>query len=267
MMKIYFTSVLVTFALLTAYGQNIPIDFETDGNGADWTWRVFENVDNPDLEIIENPDPTGINTSATVAKFTARQTGAPFAGCETTHGQDIGTYNIDASNSIIRILVWKSVISDVGIKLVAFDGASLGEIKMSNTLINQWEELVFDFSGQTAITYDQIVIFPDFASRAQDNIIYFDNVWGGVTTSTTDLAPVAAQIKLFPNPATSSLTLQSDELIAQYEVYSLSGQSVARGIVNSQRCEVNINALATGTYLLKATDGNGQTTTRKFIKD
>ena len=99
-----------------ALAQNNPIDFESGGFGAAWTWTVFENNTNPPVEIIPNPDMSGANTSATVAKFTALQTGQPYAGCESLHGSDIGTFTLDATNSTVKIMVWKSVISDVGIK-------------------------------------------------------------------------------------------------------------------------------------------------------
>jgi hypothetical protein len=46
------------------------IDFEEEGTGADLNWRTFENDDNPPLEIVDNPDASGINTSDRVAKFT-----------------------------------------------------------------------------------------------------------------------------------------------------------------------------------------------------
>lgn len=127
---------------VTVFSQNAPIDFETGGYGADWTWTVFENDDNPAVEIVANPDMYGANTSATVAMFTARQTGQPWAGCESLHGSDIGTYSINASNATIKIMVWKTIISDVGIKLVKPDGWSLGEIKVANTVVNAWEELI-----------------------------------------------------------------------------------------------------------------------------
>ena len=129
------------------YGQVNPVDFEAGGNGANWTWTVFENDTNPAVEIIPNPDQSGINTSATVAKFTALQAGQPWAGCESSHGAGTGSFFIDSSNYQIRIMVWKSVISDVGIKLVKPDGWSLGEIKVANTLTNEWEQIVFDFSA------------------------------------------------------------------------------------------------------------------------
>ncbi len=184
-MKQSFTNLLAIFCMIAmssiVFAQNAPIDFETGGHGADWTWAVFENDTNPALEIIPNPDPN-INTSATVAKFTALQTGNPWAGTESMHGSDIGTFSLSEANSIVKIMVWKPVISDVGIKFARPDGAALEEIKVPNTVVNQWEELTFDFSGRigdsTTIGQDQIIIFPDFDldGRTQDNVCYFDNI-------------------------------------------------------------------------------------------
>jgi len=181
------TTLLVLYYLLLKSGgsvlaQNYPIDFETGGNGATWTWTVFENSGNPSLEIVTNPNTGGINSSATVAKFTALQAGQPWAGCESQHGSDIGTFSLDASNSTLKITVYKTVISDVGLKFVIPTSGSLGEIKVANTVTNAWEELTFDFSSHIglpeAIGIDQIVVFPDFnlGGRTQDNIIYFDNI-------------------------------------------------------------------------------------------
>ena len=188
-------------------GQNQPINFESGGFGATWTWTVFENDDNPPLEIIANPDPSGINTSATVAKFTARLTGQPYAGCESQHGSDIGTFTLNSSNSIVKIKVWKTVISDVGIKFALPSGAALPEIKVANTLTNQWEELTFDFSGRigdpNTIGQDQIIIFPDFAARTQENIIYFDDITFSAAT------PIAEPTVHAPTP-----TLPQSEVIS-----------------------------------------------------
>jgi hypothetical protein len=162
-----------------------PIDFETGGFGADWTWTVFENDSNPAVEIVANPDATGINTSSTVAKITALTAGQPWVGCESLHGSDIGSFSFDSTNSIVKIMVYKTVISDVGLKFVEASGDAQPEVKVANTLVNQWEELTFDLSGSigqgaTGII-DQIVIFPDFdlAGRTTDNVVYFDNITFG----------------------------------------------------------------------------------------
>lgn len=174
----FFATVFIIGMSSVLYAQNAPINFETGGQGANWTWTVFENATNPAVEIMANPHSTGINTSATVAKFTALVGGQPWAGCESLHGSDIGTFTFTPNNCTVKIMVYKTVISDVGIKFASSSGASTGEIKIANTLINQWEEISFDFSSRIGETNDQIIIFPDFnlAGRTSDNVIYFDDI-------------------------------------------------------------------------------------------
>jgi hypothetical protein len=162
-------------------GGTALVDFETAGTGAGFTWTVFENDDVTAIEIVANPDPSGVNNSATVGKITARVTGNPWAGTESAHG-DVGPITLDASNSIIKVMVYKTVISDVGIKFAIASGGAQPEIKVPNTLVNQWEELTFDLSGYIglpeSIDIDQVIFFPDFdlAGRTQDNVVYFDNI-------------------------------------------------------------------------------------------
>lgn len=172
------------------YAQNAPIDFEASGNGRLWTWTTFENDDNPALEVVANPSKVAPNASDSVAKFTTRAAGNPWAGCESKHGEDIGKFTLDASTSTIKIMVYKPIISDVGIKLVDSAAGSLGEIKIANTKVNEWEELTFDFSSRQGIEYDQIVIFIDFKARTSDNVCYFDNITFGAAA--TEPAPTTA---------------------------------------------------------------------------
>jgi hypothetical protein len=168
----------------SVYNLTLPIDFESSGFGANWSWNVFENDTNPALEFVANPSVTGINTSSTVAKITALQAGQAWVGTETAHGEMGITWDLSASNAIIKIMVYKTVISDVGIKLVNPAGGAQVEIKVPNTKINQWEELTFDFSSRIgngldgSTNIDQIVVFPDFdlGGRTSDNIVYFDNI-------------------------------------------------------------------------------------------
>lgn len=175
-MRNYILVCALTLITSIGFAQNAPVDFESTGHGASWTWTTFENDDNPSLEVVSNPSSTAPNTSAMVAKFTTRTGGQPWAGCETKHGEDIGKFTLTSSTSTIKIMVYKPVISDVGIKLVEAGGGSLGELKVANTKINEWEELTFDFSSREGIEYDQIVIFIDFKARTSDNVCYFDNI-------------------------------------------------------------------------------------------
>lgn len=152
------------------FAQVAPIDFEPSGIGAEWAWNMGENGTNPTMEFVANPSVLAPNTSATVAKFTAETAGAQWA---LVHSDDIGTFTLDVSNSVIKVMVYKTVISNVGVK---FEGDNVTEVLIQNTKINEWEELTFDFSDYIGNSYSKLVFIPDFASRSQENIIYWDNL-------------------------------------------------------------------------------------------
>lgn len=160
-----------------------PINFEAGGYGANFTWSVFENAGNPALEIVDNPSKTGINTSSKVAKFTALKDGQPYAGVESKRNADLGDFKFDASNKIVKVMVYKTTISNVGLKFSEANGEAQQEILVPNTKINEWEELTFDLSGSIGAgvtgVITQIIIFPDFQDRDADNVVYFDNITFG----------------------------------------------------------------------------------------
>ncbi len=265
-MKTIYTLVLLCLTIFP-FAQNVPIDFELGGNGLNWTWTTFENDNNPTLEIVANPDPSGLNTSATVAKFTALQTGEPWAGCESMHGSDIGSFSFNNSNCTVSIMVWKSVISDVGIKFVDATSAAQPEIKIANTLVNQWEKITFDFSsriGVFPITKDQIVIFPDFdlGGRSQDNIIYFDNVFG-TSTNTGVGNDYKSELVVSPNPVKDLLKISVANFNGNLDIkiFDLAGVLVA----SSNKSKINIESFSKGIYLVKVVYGN-ETNVVKIIK-
>lgn len=253
-MKTILHTLVISLCPLFTLAQSSPIDFEDNGVGQDWTWTCFENDTNPPLEIVDNPDPSGINTSAKVAKYTALKSGNPWAGCESKHGEDIGTFNITASNSQIRIMVYKPVISDVGIKLVTSTNASLGEMKIANTKVNEWEQLTFDFSSHIGgMTYDQIVIYPDFNSRSADNVIYFDNVYGdsvGQNSSVMDIG--ISNLSIYPNPGKDQVTIHSTSQPEQIEIYSIDGRLVYSTSSPQIIQNINVGNWADGVYTVKA---------------
>jgi len=245
-----------------------PIDFETGGYGADWTWTVFENGPNDPLGIIPNPDPSGINTSATVAKFVALQSGQPWAGVESGHGDnDLGPFVLDATNSVVKIKVWKPVISDVGIKLVAATGWAQPEIKVANTLINQWEELTFDFSAYpnppgSEGMYDQIVIFPDFnlAGRTQDNVIYFDHITFNQLMNTNNLT-TTGRILVYPNPVQAGEQINLGANVEQFDLIDMSGRLMS----SANTSFIDTEMLGKGIYILRIFTKNGNIQTQKLI--
>ena len=258
---------MALFVCTLVQAQNVPITFEPTEFGANWNWKVFENGFNPPLQMVPNPDTTGYNQSATVARFDAQQNGAPFAGCETKHGTDIGTFTIDANNYIIRIMVYKPTISDVGIKLVRFDNWSLGEIKIPNTKTNEWEQLEFDFSAHIGNTYDQMVIFPDFTGRSENRTIYIDNIWGekAELPPPPPVEPDSAKMSL-PNVFTPNLDGVNDLFAPQiqhadwtsWQVYTRWGQLVftTEDLEATWDGTFQGNELADGVYFVTARCGS-----------
>jgi hypothetical protein len=203
------------------FSQNAPITFETGEFGSTWSFASFENGSGAGYSKVANPFPGGINNSATVGKYVAGTTAsgaAPYAGFESAHASGangIGTFTLSASNSIIKIMVYKTVISDVAIKFAIANNGAQPEIKVPNTKINEWEELTFDFSGKIGlfetINIDQIIFFLDFNARTAETTSYFDNVtFSAKPTATVPTAaaptptkPAADVISLFSNAYTN----------------------------------------------------------------
>jgi len=171
--------ITLLFILISTVGftqASHTIDFEPAGTGSGWNWTATEVA--PTFTEIANPVSGGINTSATVVEFVAHTTDNNWALCFT---DDDGEFTFDATNAIVKIMVYKPTISNVAIKFEGFSAPI--EIASANTVINQWEELTFDFSAQIGNTYSRLIIIPDFVvpygdgtDRTTDNTLYFDNV-------------------------------------------------------------------------------------------
>ena len=267
----------IALIFTTGITQNAPIDFEPGGFGDTWTWIVFENGNNPPLEIITNPYPSGINTSATVAKFTARDAGTPFAGVESTHGSDLGSFDLTAENALVSIMVWKTKISDIGIKFATPSGGAQPELKVANTLINQWELINIDFSGYIGLGettgLDQIIIFPDFIDRTADDIIYFDNITFGPVSSAVEL-PITfedGQTPLFgdfggsattiiPNPDASGINTTAtvaDNLVPAGLLFAGVNFPVAVDLTTDKYFKLQVWASEIGTPILVKLEREG----------
>lgn len=161
---------LALFFLLSASIVAQPvIDYETTGNS--WAWNIFAQGTNGSFDVVANPAPGGLNTSDSVAQLIVDTNGDPWAGVWCSDFPDL---TIDANNCIIKILVYKDVISDFNCKLEPPNV----DHNVPNTVINQWEELVFDYSDAIGTTAGVLTIIPDFspAPRTYGSTSYWDYV-------------------------------------------------------------------------------------------
>jgi len=178
--------IFATGAINSNSGGSLAIDVATgvDFEGAESaqaSWETFENGDpSPSMEFVSNPDTTG-NTSATVAKLNlAASDGGMYAGVKLL---SLNTFALDASNAVVKIWVYKNKISPVAIKFEKRSGAAHPSRSVSNTLINQWEELTIDFTDDIGKAengaIEQFAIFPDSVDGRSAEIIYLDNITFG----------------------------------------------------------------------------------------
>lgn len=177
-MRILFTRFFAaSFVLMSAnfmLNAQSTIDFETVGQ--DWSWILFNNGDNdPSLySVVANPDKTGINTSDHCAKYVINDNGAPWAGL---WSDDMENFTFTEDNAIIKVMVYKDVISPFGLKFENDDASVFFELKVSNSVTNEWEELTFDFTAHIGKAVTKLVILPDFpAARTAGSTNYFDNI-------------------------------------------------------------------------------------------
>ena len=70
---------------------------------------------------------------------------------------------------------------------------------------------------------------------------------------------------VYPNPATDRLTIESEEVIHQCEIYDLTGQLVETLENASERMEISVEALPAGIYLIRLVTDRF-TPTRWFVK-
>lgn len=183
------TSLLTVCALAAATAlsaQTTILDFETEETSANY--QYFENGDlnGTSAAIIDNPDPTGINTSANVLELVERGVdngGQSFTGVfpNPTHQRAVDL----TTATQVCVDVWMPEISTVSVKLE--EGTSSNWIRtIANTTTNAWEQLCFDTSlpglenpmiPAAGNTYNKVVLFTGLNEiPAEDLTYYFDNV-------------------------------------------------------------------------------------------
>ncbi|MGM0934415.1 MAG: PKD domain-containing protein [Bacteroidota bacterium] len=193
----------------------LPIDFESET--LNYTFYNFGGGEGAGVPIIDNPDPTGINTSDKVASYTKP------AGSETWAGTTIPLDEpIDlSSNKYISMDVWSPAAgTPVTFKIENLDDADIAvETTVQTTVGNEWETLTFDMSAvDPAIEYGRIVLFFNLDTPGADETYYFDNI------QTTTLEP----LKLPMNFDSDAVTYAADVFSGtSFEVVSNPDQSGA----------------------------------------
>jgi hypothetical protein len=142
---------------------SLPINFETAVQGI----TVFGNST---TSIINNPDASGINTSAKVL--------------ETVHGNQTWSgflFNLAnpldfTTNSVIALKVWAPTTGTFRIKVENSNNSNdFVELDVNVTTANSWQSISVDFSGSNSGVYDRLVLFPGW-NVANAGTFYIDDI-------------------------------------------------------------------------------------------
>lgn len=253
-------------------------DFETPTSSIT-EWQYFANGDGEgtEFEAIDNPDQSGINTSGKVGTFFEAATGDPatFAGMFTTNL--IAPISLPNDNKTVRMKVWSPEEDTIVFKLeqgrdgAANSGDIFGDV---TTTPSTWTEITFDFSAIVPddALYDRITLIPGFGQvPATDKTIYFDDiVIADASCATTRIfrPEVLPTLRVYPNPASTQLNIETRDRMQRVQIYNSVGQLVKEQAVNqAQETQLNISALLPGIYFLQAYDAEGRMAQSKFIKE
>lgn len=131
---------------------------------------AFTDFGNAVSEVISNPDASGINTTANVAKQTKTN------GAETWAGSFFGVAPLDLDTyKNIKVKVWSPKAGAVvKLKLENADASVTHEVDVNTSVANAWEELTYDFSAAPAADYVKIVMFFDFGNVGDGSVYYYD---------------------------------------------------------------------------------------------
>lgn len=127
------------------------------------------------LTLVPNPDKSGVNLSDYCIKLNRDKDGVPWCGFwgHVTPPVDVTT------NHYVHAKVWKPRISPVYFKLEGGpSGTSERESSAPQTSINQWEDIVWDYTDFTG-EYPIIAFMTDKqdpVDLADDITIYFDDI-------------------------------------------------------------------------------------------
>jgi hypothetical protein len=189
-----FTFLMDDFELVNALPPpplSLPLTFESTTTNFNWF-----NFDGGQVTVLSNPQSNGLNTSGRVAKM-VKNAGQPWGGSFLTLSSAMNF----STNKVFRMKVYSPRVG-AKVLLKVENSANPGqnyEKEVMTSIANNWEDLVFDYSGiNAANTYDRIVLIFDLGTPGDGSANFtflFDDI------RLTNTFPVAVPLN-FEYPVT-----------------------------------------------------------------
>ena len=128
-----------------------------------------------------------------------------------------------------------------------------------------YKDVLFNVSFDTKFTYNQdgkLKSMTDYTKEnGKDYRMYYRTEFTRGTTGLSKTIDDQFKMKMYPNPTSDKIFIDSKEPIQMVQVFDVKGQL----LINKQEAnieQIDLNALQTGVYILKAFSKNGYTQTR-----
>jgi hypothetical protein len=223
--------------------------------------------DDSELRIVPNPQPDEVNPSNHVVEFRRSQHGVPWGGFWSLLPEPLDL----STNKYVYVKVLKPRLSPLRFKVEQGPTADSEIESMSpQTEVDQWEEIVFDFSEKDG-QWNIIAFMPDFndpVDLTEDIVIYFDDIRLG-DEPTTDIRVIrpdkGIELSVYPNPASGSFTVEAP-VNSQIALINIAGQVVHRQTAVAQVTTIDLGDMLSGLYLVRVTDGNSVRTIKLIVR-
>jgi hypothetical protein len=128
---------------------------------------------------------------------------------------------------------------------------------------NQWNSVNVTLSELNAnlANVNQIGFWNLNGTFYYDNLYFYNDATTGVSKVSLENA-----VRVYPNPATNSLTISAQSEISAIKITNLVGQTVKSLSVNAVERIIDLNDMSNGQYIISLSLKNGQIANQKFTK-
>ena len=259
----------MTFVAVISFAQTVILDFEEANTTTDF--QFFGGSLHVTLsQNIATPNPTGVNTSATVCEF-KKSADAPEWGGGFTNPDPL--VQVDLTGNEVEICVDFHTDHAGNLTLKLENSPTVGDWiqTQDNTVVNEWVTICYDmtqasfeapFEFATGTVFTRVVLFTDFGTpgTGTEAISYIDNIVISDPVSIADLNVVDNLFNMTPTLVSDHALLTFEDSNAgdrQFSVVSITGQMLIDqnidGIVPSH--EIQTEGWAPGLYIAKVQRG------------
>jgi hypothetical protein len=186
------------------------------------------------------------------------------------YGQTFATKDI-STMGFVHFDYYTTDATTFGLYLISNNPTTFEAIyNVPNIVKNQWVGVNVPMSAFTQFPAFKATNFVQFKFDVAATIpgtVYIDNLYFSLTNPALGTESFqASKVRMYPNPAKNSVTIDANGSIERVAVYSILGQEVLSKSPKSNSTTLQTSSLQRGTYIVRSTV-DGKTSTSKLVKE